>query len=41
LSGSGSTVFAVLRNKGKGDSLAERARKELDREIWACACETI
>jgi 4-diphosphocytidyl-2-C-methyl-D-erythritol kinase len=41
MSGSGSTVFAVLRDKAKSDSLAERARKELDREIWACACETI
>lgn len=41
MSGSGSTVFAVLRDKASADSLAERARKELDREIWACACETI
>ena len=41
MSGSGSTVFAVLRDKASADSLAERARKELDRKIWACACETI
>jgi len=40
MSGSGSTVFAVLREKANGDSLAERVRKELDREIWTCACET-
>ncbi|HEV2965654.1 MAG TPA: 4-(cytidine 5'-diphospho)-2-C-methyl-D-erythritol kinase [Chthoniobacterales bacterium] len=41
MSGSGSTVFAVLRDKTSADSLAERVRKELDRKIWACACETI
>jgi 4-diphosphocytidyl-2-C-methyl-D-erythritol kinase len=40
MSGSGSTVFAVLRDKASADSLAERARKELDREIWAHAAET-
>ncbi len=41
MSGSGSTVFAVLRDKANGDSLAERAPKELDREIWTCATETL
>ena len=41
MSGSGSTVFAVLREKANGDSLAARVRKELDREIWICASETI
>jgi 4-diphosphocytidyl-2-C-methyl-D-erythritol kinase len=41
MSGSGSTVFAVLREKANGDSLAERVRKELDREIWICASETL
>ena len=41
MSGSGSTVFAVLRDKAKGDALTQRARKELDREIWTCVCETI
>ena len=41
MSGSGSTVFAVLRDKANGDSLAGRARNELDREIWVRACETI
>ena len=40
MSGSGSTVFAVLRSQADVDSLSRRAR-ELDREIWACACETI
>jgi 4-diphosphocytidyl-2-C-methyl-D-erythritol kinase len=41
MSGSGSTVFAVLREKANGDSLAERVRRELDREIWICASETL
>jgi 4-diphosphocytidyl-2-C-methyl-D-erythritol kinase len=41
MSGSGSTVFAVLREKANGDSLAARVRKELDREIWICASETL
>ena len=41
MSGSGSTVFAVLRPKANVDLLAKRAREELDREIWNCACETI
>jgi 4-diphosphocytidyl-2-C-methyl-D-erythritol kinase len=41
MSGSGSTVFAVLRDKANGDSLAARARKEMDQKIWTCACETI
>ena len=40
MSGSGSTVFAVLRPKTGVDALSRRA-KELDREIWTCACETI
>jgi 4-diphosphocytidyl-2-C-methyl-D-erythritol kinase len=40
MSGSGSTVFAVLRDKASGDSLAERARKELDRDIWTQSTET-
>jgi 4-diphosphocytidyl-2-C-methyl-D-erythritol kinase len=41
MSGSGSTVFAVLKNKAAGDSLAKRARVELDQKIWTCVCETI
>jgi 4-diphosphocytidyl-2-C-methyl-D-erythritol kinase len=40
MSGSGSTVFAVLRPSANADALAKRAT-ELDRQIWACACETI
>ncbi|MGZ4984434.1 MAG: 4-(cytidine 5'-diphospho)-2-C-methyl-D-erythritol kinase [Chthoniobacterales bacterium] len=41
LSGSGSTVFAVLREGANGDSLGKRARDELDPELWTCACETL
>ena len=40
MSGSGSTVFAVLRPKAGVDGLSRRA-KELDRGIWTCACETL
>ena len=41
MSGSGSTVFAVMRDHGDIDLVAKRAREELDPEIWTCACETI
>ena len=40
MSGSGSTVFAVLRDEVNGDLVAKRA-KELDRAIWICPCETL
>jgi 4-diphosphocytidyl-2-C-methyl-D-erythritol kinase len=41
MSGSGSTVFAVMREKADVDLLVKRARAQLDRELWTCACETI
>ncbi|CAA9227892.1 MAG: 4-diphosphocytidyl-2-C-methyl-D-erythritol kinase [uncultured Chthoniobacterales bacterium] len=41
LSGSGSTVLAVLRENGSADDLTRRAEAELDRELWSCACETL
>jgi 4-diphosphocytidyl-2-C-methyl-D-erythritol kinase len=41
MSGSGSTVFAVLREDGDADRVAERAKAELDPELWTCVCETI
>ena len=41
MSGSGSTVFAVMRRDADVDLVAKRARQELDREIWTCASETI
>jgi len=40
MSGSGSTIFAVLRPNVDVDLLAKRVRKELDRELWTYACET-
>jgi 4-diphosphocytidyl-2-C-methyl-D-erythritol kinase len=41
MSGSGSTIFAVLRDRADADRLAKRAKAELDPELWTCACETI
>ncbi len=41
LSGSGSTVFVVLRDAGSANALAARAKEELDPNLWTCACETI
>jgi 4-diphosphocytidyl-2-C-methyl-D-erythritol kinase len=41
MSGSGSTVFAVLRRDVNADLVAKRAKSELDPELWTCACETI
>ena len=41
LSGSGSTVLAVLREHANADELAQRAKAELDPELWSCACETV
>jgi len=41
MSGSGSTVFAVIRENTGSDVLAKRARAELDTELWTCVCETI
>jgi 4-diphosphocytidyl-2-C-methyl-D-erythritol kinase len=40
MSGSGSTVFAVLRSNASADLLAKRAKSEFDPELWTCACET-
>src|SRR6266550_1031222 len=41
MSGSGSTIFAVLRDPGSADALIARARDELDSQMWSCVCETI
>ena len=41
MSGSGSTVFAVLRENEDVDPLIKRAREELDPKIWSCRVETI
>jgi 4-diphosphocytidyl-2-C-methyl-D-erythritol kinase len=41
LSGSGSTVFAVMRASVDGDQLAKRARVELDPRLWTFAVKTL
>lgn len=41
MSGSGSTLFAVLRAGADADNLAARAKAELDPELWTRACETL
>jgi 4-diphosphocytidyl-2-C-methyl-D-erythritol kinase len=40
LSGSGSTVFAVMRPNVNVDLVGKRARAELDPRLWMFACET-
>jgi len=40
MSGSGSTVFAIIRDHAEVDQLATRAKAQLDPELWTCACET-
>ena len=41
MSGSGSTMFAVMRSNTDVDRVAERAKSELDPEFWTYACKTI
>ena len=41
MSGSGSTMFAIVQDSARGEVLANRARHELDRELWTCVCETM
>ena len=41
MSGSGSTMFAVMRSNADADSVAKRAKAALDPELWTCACETL
>lgn len=41
MSGSGSTVFAVMREGAGPDTIAKRAKAALDPELWTCACKTI
>jgi 4-diphosphocytidyl-2-C-methyl-D-erythritol kinase len=41
MSGSGSTVFAVMRENADADSVATRAKTALDPELWTCACKTV
>jgi len=41
MSGSGSTMFAVMRDKAGAQAVAARAKVALDPELWTYACETI
>jgi 4-diphosphocytidyl-2-C-methyl-D-erythritol kinase len=41
MSGSGSTMFAVMRQGADVDVVAKRARQELDRELWTCNSQTL
>ena len=41
MSGSGATVFAVLRSKDDAVSLGERVAREFGTDLWVCACETV
>ena len=40
MSGSGSTVFAVLRQNADVDLVSKRAKAQLDPKLWTCAVET-
>jgi 4-diphosphocytidyl-2-C-methyl-D-erythritol kinase len=40
MSGSGSTVFAVLKAKENADALGERIGEEFGANVWRCLCET-
>jgi 4-diphosphocytidyl-2-C-methyl-D-erythritol kinase len=41
MSGSGSTVFAVLRENADANVIAKRAKAQLDPELWTCATQTL
>jgi 4-diphosphocytidyl-2-C-methyl-D-erythritol kinase len=41
MSGSGSTVFAVMREGADAELLAKRGRAKLDPELWTCAARTL
>lgn len=41
MSGSGSTVFAIMRENAGAKAIAERAKAELDPGLWTCECEAI
>ena len=40
MSGSGSTIFAVLREGQDTEAITQRARNQLDQELWTCVCKT-
>jgi 4-diphosphocytidyl-2-C-methyl-D-erythritol kinase len=41
LSGSGSTLFAVMGDERGAEEVARRAKEELDPRLWVCVCETV
>lgn len=41
MSGSGSTMFAVMRPKADVDLVAKRAQANLDPELWTCSTRTL
>ncbi len=41
MSGSGSTMFAVMRENADADSVASRSKAVLDPELWTCGCHTL
>ena len=41
MSGSGSTVLAVMRLNADGNLLADRAKAELEPELWTCVTRTL
>jgi 4-diphosphocytidyl-2-C-methyl-D-erythritol kinase len=41
MSGSGSTMFAVIRENADADLVAKRAKAALDPELWTRRCETL
>ena len=41
MSGSGATVFAVLRDKESAAPLGARVTEEFGPDLWLCACETL
>jgi 4-diphosphocytidyl-2-C-methyl-D-erythritol kinase len=41
MSGSGSTMFAVMRENADADSVASRSKAGLDPELWTCGCNTL
>jgi len=41
MSGSGSTMFAVMRENADADSVATRTKAQLDPELWTCTCKML
>jgi 4-diphosphocytidyl-2C-methyl-D-erythritol kinase len=41
MTGSGSTVFAVVKPGANREALADRARAEFDQKLWTLAAGTV